>query len=93
MFAKEQGGHISRMETAREICTRTGQDFAEFTSMPEWDASVGILWEKYIRIRKGCEAIGYQELVNYSVISGEDIEPWEADLLIEIDRIGDDEWQ
>ncbi len=53
--------------------------------MPDFPKDVEIIWCKYLAIKKGCERIGYQELSAYTHITGDNLTPWEVDLLIDLD--------
>ena len=55
--------------------------------MPEYSDEVAIMWSRYLKINKGCESVGYAELVAYGAVTGEALEPWESDLMIDIDMM------
>lgn len=55
--------------------------------MPDFSQDVAILWEKFIKLNKGCEQIGYVEIDAYQRITGNTLEHWEIDLVIEIDSM------
>lgn len=45
------------------------------------------MWEKYLAIKKGCESIGYVEIDAYQRLTGAELEPWQVDLMLELDVV------
>lgn len=43
------------------------------------------MWNKYIAVNKGSENIGYQEINAYCERMGENLTPWETELMIDLD--------
>ena len=53
--------------------------------MPEFGGDVAIIWAKYLRLNKGCDSVGYAEIDAYCRLTGDNVNPWEIDLLIDLD--------
>lgn len=53
--------------------------------MPDYTAGVSFAWEKYLKINKGCDSIGYESLESYMNTTGDYLSNWEIDLFIDLD--------
>jgi len=45
------------------------------------------LWNLYIEIKANCEFLTYSELESFAGFSGVELSPWEASLMLELERL------
>lgn len=55
--------------------------------MPELPAEASYVWQMYVDLRRGGEAVTYQALDAYQRVTGISLTPWEAETLIRIDTM------
>lgn len=53
--------------------------------MPDLSDAGAKLWKMYLAVNKGSGNIGYLEINAYCERMGEDLTPWETDLMIDLD--------
>lgn len=68
------------------IHERSGKKPQALIDMPEISVAGNVLWQLYLDIKKGCEAVGYMEIQAYKNVTSCTLSPWEASLMVSIDR-------
>jgi len=53
--------------------------------MPDLSDEGRVMWNKYLSINKGSTNIGYSEINAYCERMGEELTPWETELMIDLD--------
>jgi len=77
---------LSRYETWKRIGDRRGKLVTELENAPRLTEENAWLWELYIDAASGVERLTYADLHAYQQITGVELTPMEARLLLTIDK-------
>ena len=73
------------MEVWNRIKESSGKDIGEIK--PDLDYKTVYLWNEYMAIKSSCETLGLIELDAYQRIYGIEFSPWEASVMLELERL------
>lgn len=83
--SRDKGFKDTRLVVWEKIKKRTGKKIDFLDNRPECPSQLEYLWVMYNAILKGCEKVGFSELVDYQEIRGIKLDYWESELMIDID--------
>jgi len=83
--SRDKGFKDTRLVVWEKIKKRTGKKIDFIDNRPECPKELIYLWDMYSGLLKGCETVGYSELINYQSIRGIKLNFWESEVMIDID--------
>jgi len=83
----EKGQTKTRLAVWQEIQKRTNKEISWIKDRPKCPDSFQYIWDIYLLIRRGCEAVDYQVINSYVNVTGDKLTHREVDLLIEIEYL------
>ena len=84
-YGFDKGDKLNRLTKWRRIEKQKGRiDWLH--ECPDLPDEINYIWRRYGEVKRGVERLSYQNLHSYCWVNGEDFEPWEIDLLFELEQ-------
>ena len=86
-YGKDKKSPITRIEVWFRIKKETGKESEELQDRPVLDENLVYIWNLYTDIKKGCDGLNFTDLDAYQRVTGINITPWEASVLLETENL------
>lgn len=86
-YGKDKGCRETRLELWIRIKDRSGKLTKELEAYPRISTEALWFWQQYLQVYKGCGGdVTYQTLDAYQRLMKQVLEPWQVELMVDIDK-------